>query len=164
MRRLLIAFALPILCCNAPAGRAALAPTPTPAAPAVEPPGLGELMTFNQMRHAKLWFAGEAGNWKLARYELDELGEGFDDVEKYHPTHKDSPVPIRDSVEKIIREPLAEAGKAIEAKDRARFERAFDAVTDGCNRCHQATNFGFNVVQRPTVNPFSNQAFAPKPE
>jgi hypothetical protein len=163
MRRLLVVFALPIVCCNAPAGRSALAPTPKPAAPAVEPPGLGELMTFNQMRHAKLWFAGEAGNWKLARYELDELGEGFDDVVRYHPTHKDSPVPIGPSVEKIIRGPLAEVGRAIEAQDRARFERAFDAVTDGCNRCHQATNFGFNVVQRPTSNPFSNQVFAPPP-
>jgi hypothetical protein len=143
---------------------AAPSPASVAAVPPAEPPGLGELMTFNQMRHAKLWFAGEAGNWKLADYELDELGEGFDDVEKYHPTHKDSPVPIRDSVEKIMREPLAEVRRAVEAKDRARFERAFDAVTDGCNRCHQATNFGFNVVQRPTSNPFSNQAFAPKPD
>ena len=120
-------------------------------------------MTFNQMRHAKLWLAGEAGNWKLAAYELDELGEGFDDVVRYHPTHKDSPVPIGQAVEKIMREPLAEVKQAVEAGDRARFERAFDAVTDGCNRCHRATNFGFNVVQRPTGNPFPNQAFAPPP-
>jgi len=126
-------------------------------------PGLGELMSLNQMRHAKLWFAGEAGNWKLAAYELDELGEGFDDVVRYHPTHKDSPVPIGDAVAKIMREPLSEVARAIEAKDRDRFVRAFDAVTDGCNRCHQATNFGFNVVQRPTSNPFSNQAFGPPP-
>jgi hypothetical protein len=40
-------------------------------------PGLGELMSANQMRHAKLWFAGEAGNWPLAAYDLDELKEGF---------------------------------------------------------------------------------------
>jgi hypothetical protein len=119
-------------------------------------------MTFNQMRHAKLWFAGEAGNWKLAAYELDELGEGFDDVEKYHPTHKDSPVPIPEAVEKIMRAPLADVGRAIGAKDRERFEHAFDAVTDGCTRCHQATNFAFNVVQRPTANPFSNQDFTPR--
>jgi hypothetical protein len=161
MRRLLMVSAVSIVCCNAPSGRSATAPSATPSAAAVEPPGLGELMTFNQMRHAKLWFAGEAGNWKLARYEVDELGEGFDDVVRYHPTHKDSPVPIDSSVEKIIREPLAEVGRAIAAQDRARFEKAFDAVTDGCNRCHQATNFGFNVVQRPTANPFSNQAFSP---
>jgi len=141
------------------------APVTSPAALAgVAIPGLGELMAFNQMRHAKLWFAGEAGNWKLAAYELDELGEGFDDVVRYHPTHKDSPVPIGESVEKIMRQPLADVRRAIEAKDRALFVQAFDAVTDGCNRCHQATNFGFNRVQRPTSNPYSNQAFAPPKE
>lgn len=145
-------------------GAAAPAVTPAAAPAAVEPPGLGELMTFNQMRHAKLWFAGESGNWKLAAYEVGELGEGFDDVVRYHPTHKDSPVPIGEAVEKILREPLAEVGRAIAAKDRARFEKAFDAVTDACNRCHRATNFGFNVVQRPTSNPFSNQVFAPPAE
>jgi hypothetical protein len=33
-------------------------------------------------------------------------------------------------------------------------EPAFDALTKGCNDCHQATNFGCNVVQRPTSNPY----------
>ena len=162
MRRLAFVFALAAASCQTPSGHSAAAPPATPAPPgrAVEPPGLGELMTFNQMRHAKLWFAGEAGNWKLAQYEVDELGEGFDDVVRYHPTHKDSPVPIGPSVEKIMREPLAEVGRAVAAADRVRFERAFDALTDACNRCHRATNFGFNVVQRPATNPFPNQAFA----
>jgi hypothetical protein len=159
---LTVAVGLGAAACEPPPSPAAKAATPAPAPAAVEPPGLGELMTFNQMRHAKLWFAGEAGNWKLAAYELDELGEGFDDVERYHPTHKDSPVPIPEAVEKIMRAPLADVGRAIGAKDRERFERAFDAVTDGCNRCHQATNFAFNVVQRPTANPFSNQDFTPR--
>src|SRR5690242_6266881 len=26
-------------------------------------PGLGEIMTLQQMRHVKLWFAGQAANW-----------------------------------------------------------------------------------------------------
>ena len=54
-------------------------------------PGLGELMTLQQMRHTKLWLAGEAGNWPLAAYEIKELGEGFDDIVKFHPTHEESP-------------------------------------------------------------------------
>jgi len=29
-----------------------------------------------------------------------------------------------------------------------------------CNKCHQALDFGFNVITRPTSNPVSNQAFA----
>ena len=45
-------------------------------------PGLGEIMTLQQLRHIKLWFAGHGGNWPLADYELDDLGEGFDAVSK----------------------------------------------------------------------------------
>jgi len=58
----------------------------TPAA--AEPgfiPGLGELMSLQQMRHVKLWLAGEVANWELADYEVDELGEGFDDIIKFPP-------------------------------------------------------------------------------
>ena len=54
-------------------------------------PGLGEIMTLQQMRHLKLWFAGQGGNWPLAGYELDELKEGFEDVVKYFPTKDDVP-------------------------------------------------------------------------
>jgi hypothetical protein len=69
-------------------------PGPQTATAAVEPfvPGLGEIMSLQQLRHVKLWFAGQAGTWKLASYEVDELDEGFDDVVRLHPTHKDSPV------------------------------------------------------------------------
>jgi hypothetical protein len=119
-------------------------------------------MGLNQMRHAKLWFAGEAGNWELAAYELDELKEGFADVVRYHPTHKNSPVPIDAAVETIIAEPLAALGKAIEKKDRRAFEKAYDVVTDGCNACHDATNYGFVVLRRPASNPYPNQAFTPR--
>ncbi|HYS48851.1 MAG TPA: hypothetical protein VEM36_08765 [Xanthobacteraceae bacterium] len=54
-----------------------------PQAPAGYAPGLGEIMTLTQMRHLKLWFAGDAKNWELADYELDELKEGFDDAIEY---------------------------------------------------------------------------------
>ncbi len=141
------------------------APTAVAAAPAAPyAPGLGELMSFNQMRHSKLWFAGKARNWKLAAYELDELREGFEDVVRYYAAeHKDSPIPIGEAVQKIMTEPLTAVGRAIEKQDPVGFVGTYDALTDGCNRCHQATNFGFNVVQRPTSNPYSNQVFAPAP-
>src|SRR5262249_53615530 len=45
-------------------------------------PRLGEMMVQQQMRHIKLWFAGDAGNWPLADYEIDQLKDGFDDVAK----------------------------------------------------------------------------------
>jgi hypothetical protein len=131
-----------------------------PATPAFTP-GLGEIMTLTQMRHSKLWFASQAGNWPLASYELDELHEGMDDVATFHPTHKDSPLPIPELIQKIMTEPLRQLDDAIKAKDQPRFAQAFDAVTEGCNACHRAANFGFNVVTRPTTNPYSNQTFEP---
>jgi hypothetical protein len=50
---------------------------------------------------------------------------------------------------------------AIEKKDSPAFEQAYDKFTAACNSCHEATNFSFNVVQRPTGNPYPNQVFAP---
>jgi hypothetical protein len=134
------------------------------AGPAVaEPftPGLGELMSLQQMRHTKLWLAGQAANWKLADYEIDELGEGFDDVVKFHPTHKDSPVAPKDVIPVMVKAPLEDLRKAVEAQDPAAFAAAYDALTAACNNCHSATNFGFNRVQRPATNPYPNQVFQP---
>jgi len=136
---------------------AAAAPAPSPEAYA---PGLGELMTLQQMRHAKLWFAGEAQNWDLAAYELEELGEGFDDIVKFHPTHKDSPVAPKDAIPRMINQPVADLRAAVEKKDSKSFSTAYDALTTACNDCHKATNFGFNRVQRPATNPYPNQLFS----
>jgi hypothetical protein len=124
-------------------------------------PGLGELMGLQQMRHAKLWFAGQAANWELADYEIDELGEGFDDIVKFHPTHKDSPVAPKDAIPRMVTQPLADLRGAVGRKDAKAFTDAYDALTSACNNCHQATNFGFNRVQRPDSNPYTNQVFPP---
>jgi hypothetical protein len=140
---------------------AAATPAPVPTAAPAYVPGLGELMAFQQMRHAKLWLAGKAGNWPLAAYEADELEEGFRDVARLHPTQKDVPVPIDQAIETIMKEPLARLHDAIAKKDPKAFTETYDTLTEGCNACHQAANHGFNVVQRPSANPFPNQAFAP---
>ena len=141
-------------------GLGAVACQRPPAAPAFTP-GLGEIMTLTQMRHSKLWFAGQAGNWPLASYELDELNEGMEDAAKFHPTHKDASLPIPALIEKIMKEPIEGVEKAVAARDQAGFAEAFDKLTEGCNACHRATNFGFNTVTRPAANPYSNQAFEP---
>jgi hypothetical protein len=118
-------------------------------------------MLSQQMRHAKLWLAGDAANWKLAAYELDEIKEGFADIARLHPTHKKAPVPIDQAIETIMTAPLDDLSKAIQKGDRKAFEEAFDTMTQGCNSCHQATDYGFSVLQRPKTNPFPNQDFAP---
>ncbi len=121
--------------------------------PASEPyqPGLGEIMALQQMRHIKLWFAGRAGIWPLADYEIDELKEGFDEVNQRLGG---------DTVEKAVGARIAALEKAVEAKDRAAFANAFDQLTAGCNSCHQALDRAFIVIQRPTSLPYSDQSFA----
>lgn len=139
-----------------------LSPACRQAAPAESyAPGLGELMTLQQMRHTKLWLAGEARNWDLAAYEIKELGEGFDDIVEYHPTHEESPVAPKDAIPRMVTAPVADLRAVVTKKDAPAFAPAFDALTNACNDCHKATNFGFNVVQRPAMNPYPNQVFAP---
>jgi cytochrome c553 len=125
-------------------------------------PGLGEIMGLQQMRHAKLWFAGDMENWDLAAYELDELREGFDDAVKYHPTHENVPRPLAELIPQFTASQIASLDQAIKTKNRELFAAAYDSMTASCNGCHQASNHGFNVIKRPTLPPFSNQDFAPR--
>jgi hypothetical protein len=131
------------------------APKPSEPAAAPEPyqPALGEIMALQQMRHIKLWFAGQAGNWPLADYEIGELNEGFENVHKLLGG---------DIVEQHVGAPIAALQKAIDAKDRSAFIAAFDKLSAGCNACHQALDHGFIAIQRPTALPYSNQVFAPQ--
>ena len=132
---------------------------PAPQAPAAPPqeepyrPGLGEIMALQQMRHIKLWFAGHAGNWPLADYEIGELNGGFDDVSKLLGG---------DIVEQHVGAPLAALQKAIDGKNSAAFTAAFDGLSAGCNACHHTLDHGFIVIQRPFSLPYSNQVFTPQ--
>ena len=130
-----------------------------PAKAALYAPGLGEIMSVQQMRHTKLWFAGSAGNWDLAGYELDELKEGFDDVLTYAPTHDG--VALTALVKAVTGGPIPELAKAIAAHDSDKFVAGFDALSGGCNSCHQSAKHGFIVIQRPTRQPYTDQDFAP---
>ena len=128
--------------------------------PTVEPPEIGETMIFQQLRHAKLWFAGKAGNWPLADYQVKELREGFETVSKYYPTFNN--IPLATMIDTIRDTNFTELDKAIADRDRAKFARAYDRLTQACNACHQASELGFISIQRPTMPPFSNQSYAPK--
>jgi hypothetical protein len=116
-------------------------------------PNIGDVMSFQQERHFKLWFAGRAGNWPLADYEIGKLKDGFDDIDKMLGG---------ETVQKAVGAPISAIEKAIESKDKDSFVRAFDQLTAGCNSCHRTLDHAFVVIQRPTVSPFGNQSFAPQ--
>jgi hypothetical protein len=131
------------------------------AQPAKEPyaPGLGEFMTATQLRHAKLWFAGDANNWDLAAYEIDEIMEGLEDAEKRFPTHDG--IPVAEMIKANIDPAVEELRKAVEAKSSTKFAVAFDKLSSACNTCHAGANKQFIRIRRPTSSPLSNQNFAP---
>ena len=85
----------------------------------------------------------------MAAYELDELGEGFDDVVKFYPSHTDSPVAPRDAIPRMVTEPIASLRAAVGKKDLAAFTQAYDTLTGACNSCHQATNSSEDVGEFP---------------
>jgi hypothetical protein len=122
-------------------------------------PSLANLMLLVQMRHAKLWFAGYAANWELADFTIHELEEGLEDIAKLYPATKDGP--IGDMIEQIAKEPISAVEKAVKARDRNSFVRAYERLTAACNSCHQAANHAFIAIRRPAASPFPNQSFAP---
>ncbi len=128
-------------------------PTAPPAANAADVPGLGEIMTLQQLRHIKLWFAGRAGNWPLADYEIGELNEGFEDVDKLLGGV---------TLEKMVGAPIKALQKAVDDKNRAAFAAAFDSLSAGCNSWHHTLDHPFIVIQRPTLLPYSDQSFTPQ--
>ncbi len=114
---------------------------------------LSGIMAQQQMRHIKLWFAGTAGNWPLADYEIDGLKEGFDDVAKL----------LGDDVaQQHVGDAMAELEKSVDAKNRDNFVVAFDKLSAGCNACHHTLDYAFIVIQRPALQPYSNQNFSPE--
>ncbi len=122
-------------------------------------PGIEQFMNVIQSEHAKLWYAGSAGNWPLAAYQLAEIKEIMSDVEDLFPTFKS--LPLDKMLDAAIVGPIARLEKVIDAKDAKTFPAAFDMLTGICNDCHQATGNGFIVIQRPQRAAFPNQDFRP---
>jgi len=116
-------------------------------------PGFGEFMSSIQVHHAKLWFAGKEQNWELADFEMHEIGEAIDDIKAFQTEREESKKVT------MLKPALDAVNDAIQKKDPALFNSSYLLLTNTCNNCHKAVNFGFNIVKVPETPPFSNQAF-----
>jgi hypothetical protein len=116
-------------------------------------PGFGEFMSSIQVHHAKLWFAGQNQNWELADFEMHEIGETIDAIKEYQTEREES------KKVDMLKPALDAVNDAIQKKDSALFNSSYLLLTNTCNNCHKAVNFGFNVVKVPDTPPYSNQAF-----
>ena len=138
---------------------ATLAHSPNTQAPAAKlwQPGLGEYMVGIQRHHAALFFAGQAGNWELASFELKEIEEGFQDAKEFQPLHEK--VDVKSLLESILPPVLKPLHESIEKADKQLFAKGFEALSSACNGCHQAANVTFIEIVEPTGMPTVNQRY-----
>ncbi len=130
-----------------------------PAAPPSYRPVTSDLMnTIVQPRHIKLWLAGSGGDWEYAEYERHNIGGALARIATAIPDYKGRS--MADLIEAFATPQLADLEIAIKAKDPAAFGTAYEALTLGCNQCHQATNHAYVVIKRPSSDPFADQGFS----
>jgi hypothetical protein len=165
MRRLLFLPALLLAGCNLPddsarqrelsALRAEVqalkaAKAGTAAAPAAEGPELGAQMLELQIRHARLWQAGEAQNWMLAQFQLAELRETMHGIAQTNGEHAAlQPRRLADVMPAMTDAQLPLLQQVIDSRYKARFVAGHAALSAGCNACHSAADHAFLVIQRP---------------
>jgi len=125
-------------------------------------PELGEQMLTLQIRHARLWFAGEAQNWLLAAFELQEIKEAFDAVVEQNPEHAIfQPQRLADILPAMTKAPVTALRDAIDHGSKAEFEKAYDGLSAACSGCHKVAGNDFLIIQRPTAPLLDNLRTAP---
>ena len=116
-------------------------------------PGFGEFMSGIQAHHSKLWFAGQNQNWKLADFEVHEIMEAIEDIQKFQTERKES------QMIGMINPALDSINNAIQQENPLLFKSSYTLLTNTFNKCHRAADFEFNEVKIPDMQPFSNQDF-----
>ena len=124
-------------------------------------PKLGEIMSGIQLHLAKLYFASEARNWDLARFERGELEEGLTAAATLRP--EENGVNLAGIFEAFKQTQLVSLKDAVEMKDRGLLREAYRDSILMCNTCHQSTGRPFISITIPTNPPVSNQRWDQAP-
>jgi hypothetical protein len=144
-------------------------PTPEAAAPAPARPGLvildfkpamDDLMTMLvQPRHMKLYYAGQAKNWQLAAFQINELRGALARIGRTIPNYRN--INVDTAVASIFADKLKAVDAAVKAADLTRFNAAYGEMTAACNDCHKGMEHAFLVIKVPDSGNFPDQEFRP---
>jgi hypothetical protein len=146
------------------------APAPGNAAPAARPgggltilefkPAMDDLMTMLvQPRHIKLYYAGQAKNWMLAGFELNELRGALARIGRTIPTYRT--IGVDTAVASIFADSIKSVDAAIKAADTTKFTAAYQEMTGACNACHAGMEHPFLVIKVPDAMNYPDQEFKP---
>ena len=115
-----------------------------------------------QPRHIKPWPASQSGEWTYDDYERHAVGGSFARIVAAMPGYNGvSDVSL---VAAFVTLRLAVRDGAVKARDRAAFVRTYGALTNGCNRCHQAAGQQFVIITQPDAAGFPDRTFKTKGE
>jgi hypothetical protein len=152
----------------APAVKGAPAASSATAAPGARPgltilefkPAMDDLMTMLiQPRHIKLWYAGQAKNWILAGFELNELRDALGRVGQTIPKYRNFSVDA--TVSSIFVDKMKAVDAAIRSQNPMQFNAAYADMTEACNTCHQGMEHPFLVIKVPDAAFYPDQVFTP---
>lgn len=125
-------------------------------------PELGQQMLELQIRHDRLWWAGQAGNWNLAYYMVSELGETLRGIEQTNGDAPElQPAKLSEVMPAIMDPSIKGVQDALAKKDKAAFAQAFDRLSASCNACHATAGVQFLHIQRPQTPLLDNLRYAP---
>ena len=128
----------------------------------VPAPELGQQMLELQIRHDRLWWAADAGNWNLAYYMVSELGEALRGVEQTNGEAAElQPEKLSEVMPAIMNPAIRGVQDALAKKDQAAFVAAYDRLSAACNACHAVAGVEFLHIQRPRTPLLDNLRYAP---
>jgi hypothetical protein len=123
-------------------------------------PAMDDLMTMLvQPRHIKLYYAGQAKNWRLAGFELNELRGALARVGRTIPTYRN--IGVDTAVASIFADTIKSVDAAVKAGDSTQFAAAYGQMTAACNTCHVGMEHPFLVIKVPDASNYPDQEFRP---
>lgn len=158
------ALALPLSIIAAAQNTPAPQTAPAPARPGLTildfKPAMDDLMTMLvQPRHIKLYYAGQAKNWTLAAFQINELRGALARVGRTIPNYRN--INVDTAVAAIFADKLKAVDAAVKAKDAETFTAAYQEMTTACNDCHKGMEHPFLVIKVPDAANYPDQEFRP---
>jgi hypothetical protein len=91
---------------------------------------------------ANLWFAGQAKNWPLAQFYLNETRSHLRWAVRIIPVRRipGGEIDLRGLLEAVDSTGLADLGKAIAEKNGEGFTAGYRRTLEGCYGCHKASD------------------------
>ena len=109
-------------------------------------PGLARIMPEVGQRYWKLYYAAEAANWPMAKFQLGEIEELMEFGMITRPKYADD-------LETFVRQDMRAMKNAIESKDWESFDAAYQQGIKNANDYHKSNNKGMIVWKLPGEPP-----------